>query len=88
MILLDKANGNEHFKNSIAKLGVFLKSLQSNSDDNKINGGFHEEFFKSLFGWKIRQRVNSWSSMFALQALYWNDNYDKISFENEINYLF
>lgn len=86
-ILLAKIDGL-NLDETVEKLASFLLSLQAKNDDQKINGGFYEEFFKSIFGWKKRLKVNSWASMFSLQALYWYDNYDKISFEKEIEFLY
>lgn len=88
MILVDKLKGDDHYRNHIQKLDSFLSSLQSTNDDIHTNGGFYEEMYGSLFGWKKRQKINSWGSMFALQALYWIENYANISFENSIKYLF
>ena len=66
----------------------FEVSLQATHTSQKIDGGFYEEFYKSLFGWKKRLRVNSWTSMFALQAIHWNQNYDKINFKEQVNFLY
>lgn len=88
MILLDKLHSNAKFKPKIERLYSFLMTLQATNTDPKINGGFYEEFYKSIFGWKKRLRLNSWTSMFALQAIYWWKNYDKLSFENSIEFLY
>ena len=73
---------------SLSPLTNFLISLQSRNTNLSSKGGFYEEFFKSVFKWKKRLRVNSWGSMFALQALYWNDNSQNITFDDEIQLLF
>ena len=65
----------------------FLLSFQAKSDNPRINGGFYEEINKSIFGWKKNYRINSWGSMFSLQAMSWFDNYEKIDFES-IHYLY
>lgn len=88
MILLDKVNNNSNYKIQTQHLYEFLITLQASNSDPKINGGFYEEFYKSYFGWKKRMRINSWTSMFALQGIYWLENYDNISFENTIKYLY
>ena len=88
MVLSDKINKNNNSKKYVNKLYSFLISLQALNPDPKINGAFIEEFYKSIFGWKKRQKLNSWASMFALQALYWFDNYEKITFEEAIEYLY
>jgi hypothetical protein len=88
MILIDKLNKDEKYKDSVTKLHSFLLTFQSKNDKIQQSGAFHEEIYKSLFGWKLRQRLNSWGSMFALQALYWYDNFDKISFDSEIDLLY
>ena len=88
LILVDKIQSNMKFKSHTTRLYNFLISLQGTSNSQKINGGFYEEFYKSIFGWKKRLRINSWTSMFALQAIYWNQNYDKISFEEQIKFLY
>ena len=88
MILMDKIENNNKFLNSILKLQKFLTSLQASDSTQIINGGFYEEYYKTLFGWKKRQKLNSWGSLFALQALYWFENFEKISVENSINQLY
>ena len=88
MILLDKINNNSNYKLYIERLYKFLISLQANNSNSKINGGFYEEFYKSIFGWKKRLRLNSWTSMFALQAIYWYQNYDRINFNDQIKFLY
>jgi len=87
MILLDKINNN-NYKKYISKLYSFLISLQANSSNSEIDGGFYEELYKFGFSWKKRQRLNSWTSMFALQALHWYENYEQITFEKGIKNLF
>ena len=72
----------------LEKLYSFLLSLQSSNNQSNANGGFYEEFYKSIFSWKKRYRVNSWASMFALQALYWYDNFDEMNIEHEIGLLY
>ena len=57
-------------------------TLQAENINPKVNGGFYEEFYKTMFGWKKREKLNSWGSLFALQALYWFDKYDRINFES------
>ena len=86
-ILLAKNNKIE-MEPTIENLKSFLLSLQATSNDPKTNGGFYEEFYKSIFGWKKTLRVNSWASMFALQALYWIDNYQNIEFNREVELLY
>lgn len=84
MILYDKfQNKNKYLKN-ILNLRSFMVSLQANDNDTKVNGGFYEEFYKSMFRWKKRKKLNSWGSLFAMQALYWYDNYEKINFNESI----
>jgi hypothetical protein len=86
MILLDKLENNDFYKKTIDKLYSYLLSFQKTTHPHK--GGFYEEYYKSLFSWKKRLRVNSWTSMFSLQAIYLYENYDKIKFEKEIELLF
>ena len=88
MMLVDKVNDTMEWSESIDRLNYFLLSLQADSDDSRINGGFYEENYKSFLGWKKRKKVNSWGSMFALEALYWKDNYTNLSFESIIKFLF
>lgn len=87
MILVDFVRKSCQFSDSIEKLYSFLVSLQVSNGDSKVNGGFYEEYYKDLLGWKIRKRVNSWGSMFAIQAIYWKNNPDKIT-SNSISFLF
>ena len=88
MILLDKIYESTHYKSNIDKLISFMISLQAKEGDRKVLGGFYEEFYKSMFGWKKRQKLNSWGSFFAIQALNWFDNYNKIKFDESINLLY
>jgi len=88
MILIDKISNTDENKNNIIKLNSFLQTLQSQSIDIKTQGGYYEEFFKSFLGWKKRLRVNSWGSMFALQALFWSKNYESLNFDDSITMLY
>ena len=88
MILVDKAENTSAFKKSIDDLHSFLLTLQSKDQGTKVNGGFYEEYYKGILGWKIRQRLSSWGSLFALQELYWYENYDKITFDDSITNLY
>jgi hypothetical protein len=88
LILIDKLELEIQFKSKINNLYNFLITLQASHSSQKINGGFYEEFYKSLFGWKKRLRINSWTSMFALQSIYWYQNYDDITFDEQINFLY
>lgn len=88
MVLTDTLEKSSKFKPDIKKIISFTNSLQATNSDKRINGGFYEEFYKTIFGWKKRLKLNSWGSLFALQALYWNDNYDTIDFSKEINLLY
>lgn len=88
LILMDKLQSDIKFKSHITRLYNFLITLQAIHSSKKINGGFYEEFYKSFFGWKKRLRINSWTSMFALQAMYWYKEYDNITFEDQINFLY
>ena len=81
-------NKNSNYKTQTEHLYEFLKTLHASSSDPKINGGFYEEYYKSLFSWKKRMRLNSWTTMFALQGIYWLENYDNVVFENTIKYLY
>ena len=58
LILVSKLENNQEYKNAASKLTNFILTLQSNSIDSKMNGGFYEEFCKSIFGWKKRSRIN------------------------------
>ena len=84
MILVDSIENSNNYTNDIEKLIKFMNSLQSTSTDPKIHGGYYEEFSKSMFGWKKRKKLNSWGSMFAIQALYWYENPEKIDFQKSI----
>ena len=88
LILMDKFNKNTENQKKSLMLYQFLKTLHASNPNPKVNGGFYEEFYKSIFTWKKRLRVNSWTSMFALQALYWKNNYDELSFEDCVKYLY
>jgi len=86
--LVQKIDESLDYQKPMDNLMKFLLSLQAQSNDIRINGGFYEEYFKSLFGWKKRLKLNSWGSLFALQALYWYENSDKIKFETSITKLY
>ncbi len=73
---------------TIEKLQSFLLSLQAQTTEKSTNGGFYEEFKKSMFGWKKTLKVNSWASMFSLQALFWFENFSEINFEKETELLY
>jgi len=74
-----------HYTN---KLASFLNSNQAKSENTFIDGGFYEGFTKSIFGWKKIPKINSWTSMFSLQALYWLENYEGKTFDELIEYLY
>ena len=88
MVLFDRATENTIFHNDVNKLFIFMKELHVISGSQQSLGGFYEEFYKSIFGWKIRHRVNSWGTLFALQSIQLKENYEAISFEESIDYLF
>ena len=88
MILVDLAKNSNNYAQSTDKLLSFLTTLQATNADPRINGGFYEENYKTLFGWKLRKRINSWGSFFALQALWWKNNQNSLSFTNEVEFLF
>jgi len=88
IIILDKIEKDYDFKPTGDKLRNYLISLQATNLNQKIDGGFYEEIYKSFFGWKKRLKLNSWASMFALQALYWYDNFEKMDYDQEINFLY
>jgi len=88
MILVDLARNSNNYDTSIERLSSFLSTLQAKSDDDRINGGFYEEYYKTLLGWKLRKRINSWGSFFALQAMHWKNNRNSITFETAIQFLF
>lgn len=88
MVLMDKLTNTTRYIQKIENLFSFLIKLQAISRDNKVNGGFYEEIYKSFVGWKLRKRLNSWGTMFALQGIYLKENYKNISFQNSIDYLY
>lgn len=87
MILFDSCDKNSKYKEIITKLMNFLISFQIENSNLHANGGFTEEITKSIFGWKKNSRINSWGSMFSLQAINWFENYEKFNFES-IHYLY
>jgi len=88
MILTDKIENSDKYFKYVKPLKSFLLTLQAKSNDLKINGGFYEENFKTLLGWKKNTRLNSWGSMFALQAIYWINNYEKITLSDTAFFLY
>ncbi|OLC91681.1 MAG: hypothetical protein AUI92_07155 [Thaumarchaeota archaeon 13_1_40CM_3_38_6] len=88
MVLTDSVGSALKYLKPAKQLTDFLLTLQAKEEDAKMNGGFYEEFHKSIMGWKKQHRINSWTSMFALQALDWIEYHDKMSFEKSIEYLY
>ena len=88
MVLVDSIDRSNMYGSTVQKLKEILLSLQAASEDMRVNGGFYEEYFKSFLSWKIRKRVNSWGSLFALQAIFWESRYDSIVFSDEVKFLF
>ena len=86
MILVEKISKNK-YKSHYQKLVKYLINFQAKNNISNSNGGFYEENYKTMFGWKRRNRINSWTSMFALQAIFWHEN-EHISFDDSIKYLF
>ena len=86
-ILLAKLE-QKNLEQTIEKLESFLLSLQAQNTDKFVNGGFYEEFGKSIFGWKKTLKVNSWASMFSLQALFWLEHFSELDFEKETELLY
>ena len=84
MLLVDSIDKTNHYSENVKKLIEFMYSLQAINLDPKINGGFYEEFYKTIFGWKKRKKINSWGSMFAVQALFWYENFETIDFKKSI----
>lgn len=88
LIILDKFDNDNKYDEFLKRMLTFLAQFQASSDDNRINGGIYEEFYKSLFGWKMRYKLNSWATMFTLQAIYWYENRKKVSLTNMIRHLY
>ena len=84
MVLVDSIDKSNCYSKKVKKLIEFMNSLQAKNSDLKVNGGFYEEFYKTMFGWKMRKKLNSWGSMFAIQALFWAENPEKIDFKKSI----
>lgn len=84
MLLVDSIDKTNHYSENVKKLTKFMYSLQAKNLDPKIYGGFYEEFYKTMFGWKKRKKLNSWGSMFAIQALFWAENSEKLNFKKSI----
>ena len=87
MILFDSVENTSKYKTVIPKLMNFLLTFQAQSTNPHVNGGFFEEITKSIFGWKKNSKINSWVSMFSLQAMNWFDNNEKFDFKS-IHYLY
>jgi len=88
MILFDSYEKKSKYQQHVVKLMTFLLTFQEKSQNPQTHGGFYEESNKSIFGWSRNHKINSWGSMFALQALSWFQNYGKLNFEREIEYLY
>lgn len=88
MILTDCATGDTKYYVHAKALAGFLSTLQAKSADAGADGGFYVERRKTLIGWRRSNSVNSWGSMFALQALHWAKCYDKIDFADAVSTLY
>lgn len=88
MILVDKIENSTKYLKHVKSLQSFLFTLQAKNNNSKIHGGFYEENHKTIFGWKKNPRINSWGSIFALQSIYWLDNYENITMQNSLPYLY
>ena len=88
MILVDKITPSNNYQKYINLMHEYLLSLQNSTSKLSTNGGFFEENFKSFLGWKINPNLNSWGSMFALQATYWFEHSEKINVNPHENILF
>ena len=84
LLILNNISKNNY---DVEKLFRFLSSLQSDSGTKQTDGGFYEEMYKTVFSWKKRSRLNSWGSMFALQAIFWKNNQTQINVD-DISYLY
>lgn len=88
MILADRATGDTKYYAHARTLAGFLLTLQAESTDARADGGFYEERRKTLIGWRRSDKINSWGSMFALQALHWLECYDSIDFADTVEMLY
>ncbi|OLC36376.1 MAG: hypothetical protein AUH84_01630 [Thaumarchaeota archaeon 13_1_40CM_4_38_7] len=88
MILIDSFEKNSKYKSQIDKLHSFLLTMQVLDGDKKTSGGFIEEIYKSFTGWKKKQRLISWGSMFALQCLKWYDMSNELNFNSSIEFIY
>ena len=88
LIILLNSISPTNLINETKKLASFLNSNQAKSENNFIDGGFYEGFTKSIFGWKKIPKINSWTTMFSLQALYWLDNHEGKSFKELVEFLY
>jgi len=87
MAIFDNFTSEFTFKKYATKIKSFLLELQELDSDSRSNGGFYEELSKSIFRWKMRKRINSWGSMFTIQALAWFDSYENLN-SDSIKYLY
>ncbi len=87
LILLNKTQDDDFLKYA-EKLSVFLFSLQGDSKNISITGGFYEGFTKTIFGWKRIPRINSWTTMFAIQAIFWLNHHNEYNFDTMMEYLY
>lgn len=88
LVLIDTVEKNSRYTDAINKLLEYLRSFQAKESDIKINGGFYEEFYKTMLGWKRQNRINSWGTMFAIQALKWMGEKDYLQFDEDVARLF
>ncbi len=88
MILIDSLRSQKIHTKDVSKLHSFLLTMQISNSDQRTNGGFVEEYYKTIFGWRKKQKINSWGSMFALQAIKWYELYNDLEFNSSIEYIY
>ncbi len=87
MALVDGITGSSRYRRHAESLGSHLLSFQAKSDDPDVDGGFYECSRKTLLVWRRVARLNSWGSMFAIQAMHWLDGRGKVS-RDDISFLY
>jgi uncharacterized protein YyaL (SSP411 family) len=88
LVLVNALDKNSKYENTASNLLEYLVSFQAQENDVKMDGGLYEEFYKTMFSWKRQNKINSWGTMFAIQALKWMENRNVISFDESVKQLF
>jgi len=74
-LIAHRLTGDKQFMNAADRALTYVLSTQCNADNSRIRGGFYEGYKKTgPFTRRINQ-INSWATIFAIQALIMHQKY-------------